>query len=93
MIVLDTNVISEVNKERPDRPVLSWFAEHDPLAVFLTDVTMMEIVYGAERHLIKHRSDRYYRFSNGVRPNSSGGFWGSTAMLSPLRAVSAPSVR
>ncbi|MGV3550497.1 PIN domain-containing protein [Rhizobium sp.] len=72
MIVIDTNVISEINKERPDRHVLSWFDGYDPLVVFLTDVTMMEIVYGAERHLIKHRSDKYYRFFDGIAAKFKG---------------------
>lgn len=72
MIIVDTNVISEINKERPDRRVLAWFNRYDPREVFLTDVTMMEIVYGAERHLIKHSSDRYYRFFDGVAARFAG---------------------
>ena len=66
MIVLDTNVISEINRQRPDERVLAWFAYNNPQQFFLTDVTVMEIVFGAERHLIKYHSDRYYRFFHGL---------------------------
>jgi len=66
MIVLDTNIISEITKPRPDRAVLSWLGRNDLLTLYVSDVTVMELVFGAERHLIKHRSERYYKIVDAV---------------------------
>ena len=62
MIILDTNVISEVVRPRPDQTVLKWFELSDPALLHLTDVTVMELEFGAERYLIKHASRRYHQF-------------------------------
>ena len=48
MIVLDTNVLSEVLKPAPDERVLHWLADLDPAAVFTTAVTQAEILSGVE---------------------------------------------
>jgi toxin FitB len=62
MIVLDTNVISEITRRRPDKQVMAWIANGEPRGLFLCDVTMMELEFGAERHWIKHSSAKYRRF-------------------------------
>ncbi|MDQ0395877.1 type II toxin-antitoxin system VapC family toxin [Labrys monachus] len=46
MIVLDTNVISELLSPLPSPSVLSWLAEQPPAAMFTTAVTEAEILYG-----------------------------------------------
>jgi hypothetical protein len=46
MIVLDTNVVSEVLKLSPSAPVLGWLEGQDSAAVFTTTVTLAEILYG-----------------------------------------------
>lgn len=46
MIVLDTNVISEVLKPHPARSVLDWFARQSSASIFTTTVTEAEILYG-----------------------------------------------
>jgi len=61
MIIVDTNVVSEITKPRPSPTVLQWFADKDPVDLFLNDVTIMEMVYGAEKYLLKMKSDRYHR--------------------------------
>ena len=48
MIVLDTNVFSESLKPSPSAVVLRWLASQEPLAVFLTTVTLAEVLYGVE---------------------------------------------
>lgn len=73
MIVLDTNVISEITKPRPDRTALSWFDLNDRLLLYLSDVTVMELVFGAERHLIKHGSQRYYQIAQLLTENEFHG--------------------
>jgi len=47
--LLDTNVISEPTKVRPNRGVLSWLAAVNEDSVFLSVVTVTEIRYGIER--------------------------------------------
>lgn len=46
MIVLDTNVISELMKPRPSGAALAWMDNQDPVAMYITTVTIAEISYG-----------------------------------------------
>jgi toxin FitB len=49
MIILDTNVISELMLAAPSPSVLHWFSHHRGSAeLFTTTVTMAEIFYGVE---------------------------------------------
>jgi toxin FitB len=48
VIVLDTNVLSEVLKPLPSGLVLRWLAAQEPPAVFTTTITQAEILYGIE---------------------------------------------
>lgn len=47
--LLDTNVISEPMKPRPNPGVLGWLAEVDEDSVFVSVVTITELRYGIER--------------------------------------------
>lgn len=60
MIILDTNVISELGKLKPNPTVVRWFADNNPNELFLNDITIMEMAYGAEKHFLKHGSDKYH---------------------------------
>ena len=46
MIVLDTNVLSEVLRPSPDTSVLDWLARQPRASLFTTSVTRGEILYG-----------------------------------------------
>ena len=46
MIVLDTNVISELLRPKPDGTVEGWLADQPPASVFTTAITEAEILYG-----------------------------------------------
>jgi len=46
MIVVDTNIISEVMRPQPSPLVLSWLNSQDNNQLFVTTVTMAEIGYG-----------------------------------------------
>jgi len=48
MIILDTNVVSEVIKPRPLPEVLLWIAAYPREHLFITTVTQAEIWYGVE---------------------------------------------
>jgi toxin FitB len=47
--LLDTNVISEWVKARPNRGVVAWLAAVDEDRVFISVVTLAELRYGIER--------------------------------------------
>ncbi|RWD02987.1 MAG: type II toxin-antitoxin system VapC family toxin [Mesorhizobium sp.] len=61
MIVLDTNVISETSKPKPDENVVGWFRRQDLLALHLCGPVVMELSFGAERVLNRTGSERYVR--------------------------------
>ena len=46
MLILDTNVISEVLRQAPDAAVVSWFEAQSRQQLFTTAVTQAEILYG-----------------------------------------------
>ena len=49
MIVLDTNVVSELMRKEPDRNVLAWVDQCPADLVFLTAITVAELLYGIAR--------------------------------------------
>lgn len=48
MIVLDTNVISELMRREPDPNVMRWIAQQPVAGLFTTTLTQAEIFYGLE---------------------------------------------
>ncbi len=46
MIILDTNVVSETQKQRPSATVMAWLDAQDPTNLYLTSVTVGELVFG-----------------------------------------------
>lgn len=46
MIILDTNVISELQKPAPSESVIAWLNAQDPTNLYLTSVTVGELMYG-----------------------------------------------
>lgn len=55
MIVLDTNVISELTRQTPDPGVLSWLDSQTASEVATTAVTAAELWYGVARLPAGHR--------------------------------------
>jgi toxin FitB len=53
--LLDTNVVSEIHKRRPDRSVLDWLAETSPYERHLSVLTLGELRRWAERR--RHRDE------------------------------------
>lgn len=47
--LLDTNVVSEWTKSRPDTGVVAWLAEADEDRVFISVITVAELRHGIER--------------------------------------------
>lgn len=56
--LLDTNVVSEWVKLRPDSGVIAWLAEADEDRVFISVVTIAELRHGIERLPAGARRDR-----------------------------------
>ena len=48
MILLDTNVLSEAMRVEPDGRVMRWLDGHPPSALFLSAITVDEILFGIE---------------------------------------------
>lgn len=48
MIILDTNVISEVLRPQPNERVLAWLAEQEPASVYTTAINQAEVLHGIE---------------------------------------------
>ncbi len=64
MIVLDTNVISEMMRDKPDPTVLSWIATVGPLHT--TAITLAEVEYGIARLPAGRRKDQFTATATGV---------------------------
>ncbi len=56
--LLDTNVVSEWTKPRPDPGVTSWLADMDEDRIFVSVVTLAELRHGIERLSPGARRDR-----------------------------------
>ena len=48
MLVLDTNVISEMMKALPSPRVMEWWSQQQSVELFTTTITVAEILYGIE---------------------------------------------
>jgi toxin FitB len=56
--LLDTNVVSEWVKPRPDAGVVAWLADVDEDRVFVSVITLAELRYGIERMATGKRRTR-----------------------------------
>lgn len=58
MILLDTNVISELMRAEPSRAVLGWFGRHDAADLFISAITEAELRAGVAYLPEGQRRDR-----------------------------------
>ena len=58
MIIIDTNVVSELMRDSPHPAVLAWFADHGADTLFLTAVSEAELRTGAAILPAGQRRDR-----------------------------------
>lgn len=85
--LIDTNVISETVKRRPEARVLAWFEERTPTELYLAAVTVGELVRGARKldnagrrrgyeHWIQH--DLAHQFEGRILPldRDAAAIWG-----------------
>jgi len=67
MIVLDTNIVSELEKPRPDVLMQNWFASVEIRTTYLCGPVLMEKAYGAEKYRLKSESERYIESLSRLR--------------------------
>ncbi|GAB5407552.1 MAG: type II toxin-antitoxin system VapC family toxin [Aureliella sp.] len=48
MIILDTNVVSELMKQSPEPAVVAWLDAQPPESIWTTSITIFEIFFGIE---------------------------------------------
>jgi hypothetical protein len=66
--LLDTNVVSEWMKPRPNPGVITWMAEVDEDRVFLSVVTIAELRYGIDRMAAGYKRNRLDQWLNDELP-------------------------
>ena len=60
--LVDTNVLSETLRPRPDPKVTAWFADQRPESLFLSSISLGELVRGASRAKEQAKKDRLTRW-------------------------------
>ena len=58
MIILDTNVVSELMRPSPDHSVVEWFAQQPATYLYISTVSEAELRYGVEILPTGQRRDR-----------------------------------
>lgn len=66
--LLDTNVVSEWVRPRPDEGVVAWLAQADEDRVFISVVTLAELRYGIDRLAAGQRRRRLDEWLKGELP-------------------------
>ena len=66
MIVLDTNVISELMRPVPNRSVVEWADAQQIKTLFITSITISEILFGVEALPTGKRKSRLRTFASGL---------------------------
>ena len=69
MIVVDTNVISELMRPRPDSAVVNWVRRRDQREFYTTSVTLAEIRYGIARLDAGRRKESYTSAADEIFAN------------------------
>lgn len=66
MIVLDTNVVSEAMKTKPNASVLAWLDEQAAETLYLTSVTLAELMFGIGALPTGRRKDALVQAMDGL---------------------------
>jgi len=68
MILLDTNVISELIKPQPVQKVIDWFNLQMPTDVCISSITVMEMLSGVSRMPVGQNRTRVDQAVNAIIP-------------------------
>ena len=66
MIVLDTNVVSELMRTAPTSEVLAWLRQNPAQSLYTTTVTVAEIRYGVARLPAGRRRESLHQAANEI---------------------------
>jgi predicted nucleic acid-binding protein len=66
LIILDTNVISEVASSRPEPIVVAWYRRQSSNALYSTSITLAEVLYGLDLLPPGKRRNRLAQLSHTV---------------------------
>ena len=66
MILLDTNVVSEAMKPQPDPVVLKWLDEQAAETLYLSSITIAELMFGVGALPAGKRKDKLFAALDGV---------------------------
>jgi len=72
MIVLDTNVLSEMLKPDPDKHVMEWLDRQEAETLYISAVTLAELKYGAYRLPRGKRRERLLSWIQDVQAMLEG---------------------
>ena len=79
MIVLDTNVVSELMLEEPDADVVRWLDQQAPRSIWTTSITVFEVRFGLARMNSGARKHRLStQFDNVLNEDIRGRVFTST---------------
>ena len=102
MIVLDTNIVSELIRPRPNPSVVDWVARQPGTSLFISAVTEAELRYGVEILPAGHRRERLAAeiestlredFSRRILPFDSAAAHAYAVIAAARRALAGRSVR
>jgi predicted nucleic acid-binding protein len=66
VIILDTNVVSEPLKHRPNATVLQWLDRQSPATLYLTSISQAELLAGVRALPVGKRRSELQRVLNGA---------------------------
>lgn len=66
MIVLDTNVVSEAMKPKPDHAVLAWLNDQAAETLYISSVTLAELLFGIKALPAGKRKDMLSQALDGL---------------------------
>lgn len=99
MLILDTNVVSELTRDPADPAVFGWVSAQPPSDLFVTAVTEAEIRVGVaalpvgrRRTSLSDSADRAFRvlFPGRILPLDSAAAWEYAAVVSERNATGRP---
>lgn len=99
MIVLDTNVLSELMRERPASSVMRWLGGQSAASLYTTSITQAEILYGVRllptgkrRTAFETQAEAMFRedFAGRVLPFGSDAARAFAAIASERKRIGRP---
>jgi predicted nucleic acid-binding protein len=99
MIVLDTNVLSELMRSQPDESVWQWIGKRQATTLFITALTQAEILYGLEilsegrrRNVLTEAAESMFDldFAGGILPFDSNAAKQFAAIATRRRTLGRP---